>query len=101
MWRWPSEGSTQTGVSSYQASPGGDADFGVQRGGEEDEEQQGEEEGRAADKLKEVESGAGGAAAHHLLQDEGHEGQQLTERRETSGTSFNFHSTKKITDMKH
>lgn len=66
-------------MSSYQAGPAGDAHPGVQDGGEEDEEQQGEEEGRAADELKEVERGAADAAADHLLQDEGHEGEQLTE----------------------
>lgn len=50
----------------------------MQRGGEEDDEQQGEEEGCTADKLKEVEGAAADAAGDHLLQDEGHEGQELT-----------------------
>ena len=76
---WPSEKKTQ--VSSYQAGPAGDAHPGVQDGGEEDEEQQGEEEGRAADELKEVERGAADTGADHLLQDEGHEGEELTERQ--------------------
>lgn len=67
-------------IRSYQTGPAGDADPGVQGGGEEDEQQQGEEEGRAADELKEVEGGAADAAAHHLLQDEGHERQELMER---------------------
>ena len=56
----------------------------MQVGGEEDEEQQGEEEGCAADKLKEVEGGAADAVFDHLLQDEGHEGEELTGRQRTS-----------------
>lgn len=63
---------------SHQPGPAADAHPGVQRGGQEDDEQQGEEEGCAAYKLKEVEAGAADAAVDHLLQDEGHQGQQLT-----------------------
>lgn len=68
--------SDDSGVHEVQGGPAGDACPGVQRGGEEDEEQQGEEESCAADKLKEVEGATADAAVHHLLHDEGHEGQQ-------------------------
>lgn len=51
--------------------------------GQDDDEQQREEEGRAADKLKEVEGGAADADADQLLQDKGHQGQELTRGRGT------------------
>lgn len=81
---------TNKEISSYQTGPAGDANFGVQHCGEEDEEQQGEEEGRTAHKLEEVESTTGDAAVDHLLQDEGHEGQKLTEgeRRQEHSVLF-------------
>lgn len=72
-------GSGAVNISSYQTGPAGDANFLVQHRGEEDDEQQGEEEGRAAYKLEEVERSTADAAVHHLLQDEGHEGQKLAE----------------------
>lgn len=62
--------------------------FFVQLSGKEDEQQQGEEEGRAADELKEVERRAGEAAVHHLLQDEGNEGQHLGRNRKSAQVSI-------------
>lgn len=53
--------------------------------GQEDDEQQREEEGRAADQLKEVEGGAADADTDQLLQDKGHQGQELT-REPGTGT---------------
>lgn len=66
----------EDGVGEVHLWPAGDAHFVPQVGVQEDEEQQGEEEGRAADELEEVEAGAADAAVHHLLQDEGHQGEQ-------------------------
>lgn len=70
----PSGGSWDT----YQALPAGGRQPCVKGRGQEDDKEQREEEGRAADKLKEVEGGAADADADQLLQDKGHQGQQLT-----------------------
>lgn len=77
-----SGGSASLEEETHQFGPAGDADLLVQAGGEEDEEQRGEEERRAADELEEVQGGAADAAGHQLLQDEGHQGQELREERE-------------------
>lgn len=71
---------------SYQSGPPVDAHPGVQGGGQEDDEQQGEEEGRAADKLKEVQAGAESAGVDQLLQDDGHQGQQLSQETQAAVT---------------
>lgn len=71
---------------THHFGPAFDADLLVQPGGEEDEEQQGEEEGRAADELKKVEGVAVPTAGDQLLQDEGHQGQDLRGGEQTLET---------------
>ena len=63
--------------------PAGDAKPCVKGGGQDDEEQQREEEGRATDKLKEVKGRAVDTDADQLLQDKGHQGQELTRKQGT------------------
>lgn len=65
----------EEGEPEVQTGPADDGDPGVQAGGEDDEQQHREEERRAAHKLKEVEGEAADATADHLLQEEGHEGE--------------------------
>lgn len=57
--------------------PAADAHPVVEGRGQQDEQQQGEEESRAADKLKGVETEADCAALDQLLQEQGHQGQNL------------------------
>lgn len=57
--------------------PAADAHPAVEGRGQQGEQQQREEEGGAADELEGVEAEAAGAAVDQLLQEQGHQGQQL------------------------
>lgn len=67
-----------SGWGTYHAPPAGGAHPCVKGCGQEDDEQQREEEGHAAGKLKEVEGRAADTERDQLLQDKGHQGQELT-----------------------
>lgn len=67
---------------TYYALPAGGAHPHVKGCGQEDDEQQCEEKGDAADKLKEVQRWAADADADQLLQDEGHQWQELARNQE-------------------
>lgn len=55
--------------------------------GQQDEQQQREEESGAADELEGVETEAAGAAVDQLLQEQGHQGQQLEEHNHQNNFS--------------
>lgn len=67
--------------------PAVDAHSGLEGCGQQHEQQQREEESGAADKLEGVETKAGGADLDQLLQEQGHQGQQLEEYKQKNNLS--------------